>query len=93
MPAIDAAKVREFLFDPNTPDYAFITEEEIAAAFGAADGTIRNWRSTKGFPSPMDVPGKKAYDVGSLRDWLKRLARESLSANRKNPLGGKNGGK
>ena len=66
MSEVDAVRIREFLFNPQTPDYAFLTEEEVAEAFGAKSGTIRNWRP-RGFPDPIDVPGKVAYDVGSIR--------------------------
>lgn len=85
MSEVDAVRIREFLFNPQTPDYAFLTEEEVAEAFGAKSGTIKNWRS-KGFPDPIDVPGKVAYDVGSIRAWLRRLTNGSLSVNRKKPL-------
>ena len=85
MSEVDAVRIREFLFNPQTPDYAFLTEEEVAEAFGAKSGTIRNWRP-RGFPDPIDVPGKVAYDVGSIRAWLKRLTREATSANKKKPI-------
>ena len=43
---LDSATIRARIFDPATPDYAFLTLEEVLAAFECTYRTLRNflWR-------------------------------------------------
>lgn len=46
---VDGARIRAILFDPNVPDYAFLTQEEVFAAFGASESTFDVGRSRAAF--------------------------------------------
>lgn len=73
-PKLDGAAVRRFLFDPDTPDFAFLTLEEVMAAFNTSDSTIRYLRRLGKFIEPQDIPGGKGYFVGDLRGFLQRIS-------------------
>lgn len=55
----DGPRIRSILFDPNVPDYAFLTQEEVLAAFNASEATLRRWAMESGFPDPVGYPGIK----------------------------------
>ena len=76
-------RIRAMLFDPNVPDYAFLTKDEVITAFEASDTTLRRWALESGFPDPVDYPGIKAYPIAALREFLSRVARESRKATSK----------
>ena len=80
---IDGARIRSILFDPNVPDYAFLTQEEVFAAFDASESTLRRWAIKDGFPDPVGYPGITAYSIAALREFLSRVARESRNATSK----------
>lgn len=79
----DGTRIRSILFDPNVPDYAFLTQEEVLAAFNASEATLRRWAMESGFPDPVGYPGIKAYPIAALREFLSRVARESRNATSK----------
>lgn len=81
--SIDGARIRAILFDPNVPDYAFLTQEEVFAAFGASESTLRRWAIESGFPDPVGYPGITAYPIAALREFLSRVARDSRNATSK----------
>lgn len=78
MTEVDGAKVREKIFDPTQPDYAFFTEEELCAAFsGCAKRTLREWRKV-GFPDPIKYPGMMGWPLSAIREFLKLKAQEGF---------------
>lgn len=80
---VDGARIRAILFDPKVPDYAFLTQEEVFAAFDASESTLRRWAMENGFPDPVGYPGLKAYPIAALREFLSRVARDSRNATSK----------
>lgn len=71
---IDGEKIRSMIFNPQTPDYAFFTKEELCAAFyGCSDRTLRDYR-VEGFPGPEQYPGFKAWPLSTIRAFLQRKA-------------------
>lgn len=75
---IDGDKIRDRLFSPETPDYAFFTEEEVCAAFsGCAKRTLRDWRKD-GFPEPIKYPGMMGWPLSALKEFLKVKAQEGF---------------
>ena len=76
----EVARVRAMIFSPETPDYAFVTREELCAAFGgAAIRTIDMWSAEQrnGFPSTEDYPGMKAYPLAAVRAYLTEVAQSA----------------
>lgn len=71
---IDGALMRSKIFDPNTPDYAFLTYEEVCAAFDCTYRTIRNWQRLNDFPIAVLYPGGDGYPVILLREFLAKRA-------------------
>ena len=49
----DGMRFREMLFDPAVPDYAFLTRDEVIAAFDTSEPTLRRWALESGFPDPV----------------------------------------
>ena len=78
---LDGAKIRSWIFDPSTPGYAFLTLEEVLAAFDTTARTLLDWRSS-GFPNSIAVPGKRVYNVEAIREFLKEKQRESVRSTR-----------
>lgn len=75
---IDAELIRARIFNPETPDYAFFTAEELCAAFGGcADRTLREWRKI-GFPEPIKYPGMIGWPLCAIREFLKNRSKEGL---------------
>lgn len=79
----DGMRFREMLFDPAVPDYAFLTRDEVIAAFDTSEPTLRRWALESGFPDPVAYPGITAYPIAALREFLSRVARESRNATSK----------
>lgn len=73
-PKPDGAAVRRLLFSPETPDFAFLTLEEVMAAFDTSDSTLRYCRRLGKFIEPKEIPGGKGYFVGDLRAFLQRIS-------------------
>lgn len=73
-PKPDGAAVRRFLFDPDTPDFAFLTMAEVMAVFETSDSTLRYKRREGKFMEPQEILGGKGYFVGDLRDFLRRIS-------------------
>lgn len=74
---IDGMRIRAMLFDPNVPDFAFLTKSEVCAAFDTSDRTLRDLK-TKGFPEPIqDLPGTN-FSIAAIREYLKRSSRNAL---------------
>lgn len=67
-------KVLKYVYDPNTPDYALLTTEEVCSLFNVCDSTLWRWRASGKFPEPAKLPGKGCrYSVGSVRNFLSQL--------------------
>lgn len=60
------------------PDYAYLTAEETAQAFGWCVKTLRNHQTKGEFPQPTAYPWGKAYNVGALREFLRSYARREV---------------
>lgn len=80
---LDGKSIRAMLFDPAVPDYAFLTRDEVIAAFDTSEPTLRRWALESGFPDPVAYPGITAYPIAALREFLSRVARESRNATSK----------
>lgn len=78
---LDGAKIRSWIFDPATPGYAFLTLEEVLAAFDTTSRTLLDWRNS-GFPQPVAIPGNRVYNVEAIREFLKEKQRESVRCTR-----------
>lgn len=74
---IDGDAVRARIFNPETPDYAFFTPEEVCAAFGCAERTLRDWRKD-GFPDPIKYPGMIGWPLSAIREFLKGRSKIGL---------------
>lgn len=68
------------IFDPSVPDWTFLSQEELASAFGIAERTLRDWASKRAFPEPVEYPGFTAYPVGAVRAFLKKQGEAAMSA-------------
>lgn len=73
-PKMDGAAIRRYLFSPETPDFAFLTLDEVVAAFDTSDSTLRYLRRLGKFIEPQEIPGGKGYFVGDLRQFLQRIS-------------------
>lgn len=73
-PKLYGAEIRRYICDPDTPDFAFLTLEEVMAAFNISDSTIRYLRRLGKFIEPQEIPGGKGYFVGDLRGFLQRIS-------------------
>lgn len=76
------ARVRAMLFDPDVPNFAFVSQDEVCAAFSIDARTLRTWRSSGRFPDPADLPGVTAFSVEAIREFLKDASRQSVKAYR-----------
>lgn len=73
-PKLDGAALRRYICSPDTPDFAFLTMDEVVAAFNTSDSTLRYCRRLGKFIEPQDIPGGKGYFVGDLRGFLQRIS-------------------
>lgn len=71
---LDSAEIRARIFDPSTPDYAFLTLEEVLAAFECTYRTLRNWQKLKDFPLAVSYPGGDGYPIFLIRQFLTKRA-------------------
>lgn len=72
--------IRRMIFDPNVPDWAFITEDDLSAVFDCGISTIQKWRKEARFPPPIGMPGGAVYTMAAIREFLKKRAAESKKA-------------
>lgn len=75
-----AEEIRRMIFDPSVPDWAFLSEDDLVAAFGCATSTLRRWSNEAKFPRPIELPGTSVYTLASIREFLKKRAAESKRA-------------
>ncbi len=68
------------IFDPSVPDWTFLSQEELASAFGIAERALRKWSEKRAFPEPVAYPGFTAYPVGAVRAFLKRQGEFAVSS-------------
>ena len=85
-------KIRQFLSNPTMekirdvdamPDGTYLTIADLCEAFQCRPRTIYDWRK-KGFPSPVNLPGKALYSVKSIREYLNFQERQNLRDTREN---------
>ena len=75
-----AEKVKELksrLFDPNTPDFAFFTKEEVLLLFGVSESTLRKWAGKNQFPKPKSIGDFQFYPILGLKEYFSSVARDS----------------
>lgn len=77
------APLRRMIYDPDTPDFAFLTQQEVEDAFFTADSTLRTWRREGRFPEPIKMPGGFGYFVGDLRRFLQEMSGFPASGRRR----------
>lgn len=65
------------LFDPQTPDYAFFTKEEVMLLFGISESTLRQWAGTEKFPAPKSIGNFQFYPILGLKEYFNSVARVS----------------